>query len=450
MPPEEGWGNRKGGGIIERPSHLLTDIDDEEQTGRGSVSDDVVESSNGSDPASWTIENVPVNDSGDDPETGLNNIRIVRQKNSDRLEAEAENQVIQARMSEVAPEIPREVTPKTLPEPTVISEGVLVVPEEVKLEKKEKAGDGVNQVEDILLALKFIPAGRVAESKGQSWFDATLSRKMKAVERMKQRGEKITGLMSSDGNFSKEDSGELLNGIYYLGSAELRETRPDDWKEIKGYLESKYGLETDKIIVELDKLYVEGGAAETSLQRIISDNKLEGLVEPLKLVRGYMESGQYPKGWGEAKRVFEEAGIKVGSYERMREIERKKKMLDETIFGKRETSEQAEEKVEAVDLAPDDHKEEREKAEILDVLTRFYNLDDKEEREAYLSSLADRGIKMREFLEDMEKAVPGRSKDVMRQLRAVVEVWRMSEERKQEFPTMTKIASNYARVLGLE
>ena len=49
----------------------------------------------------------------------------------------------------------------------------------------------------------------------------------------------------------------------------------------------------------------------------------------------------------------------------------------------------------------------------------------------------------------MEKAAPGKSKDLMMQLRAVVEVWRMSEAKRAEFPAMTKIAGAYARLLGL-
>jgi hypothetical protein len=242
---------------------------------------------------------------------------------------------------------------------------------------------------------------------------------------------------------------------------ELRESRPEDWKDIKGYLESKYGLDTEKIIPELLKLYKEGKEAEVSLMRMVSDNKLEGLVEPLKLVKGYMESGKYPSGWGMAKKTFEEVGIKVGNYERMREIERKKKSLDEAIFGKRETAVKMEttpEKVIVQNMTPE--KEiilptekiniEEGRIQIQNELAKLTELEDGSERNQLLSSLENKGVKIRKFLDDMERVLPGRSKDLMRLLRAVVEVWRMDETKKLEFPTMTKNAEDFARVLGLQ
>lgn len=333
--------------------------------------------------------------------------------------------------------------------------------QEKQLEVESKEEKYIDQIEDILLALNFVSARAVAENKGKPWFMAILDKKMKAVERTKQRGGKIAGFIRSDGNFSREDNEDLLNGIYYLGSLELRESRFEDWKDIKGYLESKYGLDTEKIIPELLNLYKEGKEAEVSLMRMVSDNKLEGLVEPLKLVKGYMESGRHPSGWGMAKKAFEEVGIKVGSYERMREIERKKKSLDEAIFGKRETAvktEPASEKVVVQNLTPEKEiilpiekiNTEERRIQIQNELAKLTELEEGSERYQLLSSLENKGVKIRKFLDDMERALPGQSKDLMRRLRAVVEVWRMDEKKKLEFPTMTKNAEDFARVLGLQ
>ncbi len=112
-------------------------------------------------------------------------------------------------------------------------------------------------------------------------------------------------------------------------------------------------------------------------------------------------------------------------------------------------SEDAKEVKEAVSVPVTENKEER-KARIENMLIQLSELGDAGgEREAILASLEAEGIKVRKFLADMEKAAPGKSKDLMLQLRAVVEVWRMSEVKKAEFPAMTKIAGAYARLLGL-
>lgn len=118
-----------------------------------------------------------------------------------------------------------------------------------------------------------------------------------------------------------------------------------------------------------------------------------------------------------------------------------------------EESKRAEQKDEGVDLGVKEHEEylkKERRANVMNWLTALSISKDEGEREDYLSALEENGIKIKQFLEGMEKAVPGRLEDVMRQLRAVVEVWKMDEMKKREFPTMTKIANNYAHVLGLE
>jgi len=103
----------------------------------------------------------------------------------------------------------------------------------------------------------------------------------------------------------------------------------------------------------------------------------------------------------------------------------------------------------AVEARPVVESKENKKVSVENMLIQLSELVDEGAKEPVLASLEAEGIKIRKFLTDMEKAAPGKSKDLMMQLRAVVEVWRMSEAKRAEFPAMTKIAGAYARLLGL-
>ena len=94
-------------------------------------------------------------------------------------------------------------------------------------------------------------------------------------------------------------------------------------------------------------------------------------------------------------------------------------------------------------------KMEDRKTMIQNDLIKLTESNEGEDREALILSLESKGVKMRNFLTDLEKEVPGRGKDLMRQLRAVVEVWKMDETKKQEFPRVMKIAEAYARALEI-
>lgn len=111
---------------------------------------------------------------------------------------------------------------------------------------------------------------------------------------------------------------------------------------------------------------------------------------------------------------------------------------------------QVEKKVEVVDSVAEESEGKERKDNILNWLTSFSISQDEGEKETYLLALEENGVKIKQFLGGMEKAAPGRAKDVARQLQAVVEIWRMDETKKREYPAMTVIASNYAHVLGLE
>jgi hypothetical protein len=93
---------------------------------------------------------------------------------------------------------------------------------------------------------------------------------------------------------------------------------------------------------------------------------------------------------------------------------------------------------------------EPRRTQIQNYLLRLTETEEAAEKMYIIASLEIKGVKIGKFLDSMEKILPGRSKDLMRRLRAVVEVWRMDEKKKLEFPTMAKYADDFARELGLQ
>lgn len=204
----------------------------------------------------------------------------------------------------------------------------------------EAEKEPLRQIEDILLVLEKFSPEEVREKSGKKWFDAKLNRRHEAIVRIKKGEGKLSSLMSEGVGFSVKDGQELLDGIYYMSQPELRERHREDWLELKDFLENKAGLDTAGAILSFEKLYAEGKAAETALTRMTGPGEIDRMIEiknELLLVKEYMSTGRFPKGWGSAKRALEEKGVAVTSYERMREMEKKKKDLDIKIFGRRET-----------------------------------------------------------------------------------------------------------------
>lgn len=205
------------------------------------------------------------------------------------------------------------------------------------IERKEE--DPIRQVEDILLVLETFSPNEVREKSGQKWFDARLNRRHEAVVRIKKDEGKLSRLVDSESNFSMKDRQELLDGIYYMSQPELRERHQEDWQGLKDFLEKKAGLDTGEAIAAFEKLYTEAKSVETTLMRMTGPgeiDKKQEIKDQLLLVKEYLSTGRFPKGWGWAKKTLEEQGVGITSYERMREMEKRKKYLDLKIFGRRD------------------------------------------------------------------------------------------------------------------
>lgn len=226
--------------------------------------------------------------------------------------------------------------PSVMPETTPNYSPSLIDTPEATVEAEKEP---LRQIEDILLALEKFSPEEVREKSGKKWFDAKLNRRHEAIVRIKKAEGKMSGLMGEGVDFSVKDGQELLDGIYYMSQPELRERHREDWLELKDFLENKAGLDTAEKILSFEKLYVEGKEAETALTRMTGPGEIDRMIEikdELLLIKEYMSTGRFPKGWGSAKRALEEKGVAVTSYERMREMEKKKKDLDIKIFGRRE------------------------------------------------------------------------------------------------------------------
>ena len=66
-----------------------------------------------------------------------------------------------------------------------------------------------------------------------------------------------------------------------------------------------------------------------------------------------------------------------------------------------------------------------------------------------LDQLESTGIKARDFLKKIDGVKPGRTSDVLSQMRVVVEFWRMSVAEKDKYPEVAKVAKAYSSLLGL-
>ncbi len=122
-------------------------------------------------------------------------------------------------------------------------------------------------------------------------------------------------------------------------------------------------------------------------------------------------------------------------------------MEGDQVKDKEEVLEVKEELVEA----PKTVETEDQKTVIENLLVRLSGINGYDAaQEDVLESLEGRGIKIRKFLVDMENLSPGKQNEVLMQLRAVVEIWRMDEEKRSQYPKMMKIAEVYSRILGVE
>ncbi len=155
-----------------------------------------------------------------------------------------------------------------------------------------------------------------------------------------------------------------------------------------------------------------------------------------------MDSGT-PEYWVKALPYLEKSKIKIQDLEEARNLLKVTKSVGHDEITEKVT--------EGVVQETQVEQEKDKRVEIENLLARLSEINGYDPaQEAVLESLEGKGIKIRKFLMDMENLSPGKQNEVLMQLRAVVEIWRMDEEKRKGYPKMNKIAEVYTRVLGIE
>jgi hypothetical protein len=323
----------------------------------------------------------------------------------------------------------------------------------IEAPKANEAYEKGREIENILLVLNYVSPKQEEKFKGGGW----VLKRNTALEKIKNNGGKLGELLNDRKNFTTEAGDNLFNGIVFMTEPLKRESDSEGWERNKKWLEEKAGIDTEKTINLLSELYEKGNAALVTLSRMVGPGEMEKypqLKTQLELVNKYLEDGVFPHGWGKVKSDLKETvGVSVEDFERMREIERKKKEIGEKRKKRSERKEMAKEKktLSEIGNAEDLLREKERRTKVEDDLIQLAGMEsNNKDREALLETLETSGVKIRKFLEDMEKTSPGRQKDIMTQLRAVVEVWRMSEEKRAGFPKMARVSGLYAQVLGVK